>query len=62
MLGKKFGSKFADFVADGKMEWAVEVIPSNSSIENVTLSVQIKRKDTNKVVASDELVMHINKK
>lgn len=62
VLGKKFGSKFADFVADGKMEWAIEVIPSNPSVENVTLSVQLKRKDTNKVVASDELVMHINKK
>lgn len=55
-LGKKIGSKFAEFAADKDEKWAIEVVPSSSqaNLKTLDLTVQIKNKSTNKTVLSED--------
>lgn len=55
-LGKKIGSKFAEFAADKDEKWAIEIVPSSSqaNLKTLDLTVQIKNKSTNKTVLSED--------
>lgn len=55
-LGKKIGSKFAEFTANEDGKWAIEVVSNNPQVDikHLNLTVQIKNKSTNKTVLSED--------